>query len=117
MDATTSLIFVAIFAWVLQIAFGFLQVRAFNKMLQKMAKQGQVKIGRTQSRWKPRTLLVMVEDTDGVIIEAKALKGMTVFARPRTVKCLLGQRYPFAEQVINQLDKGTREALTVAFSH
>ncbi|WP_310648580.1 transcriptional regulator GutM, partial [Vibrio harveyi] len=43
------LIYLAVIAWVLQITLGFLQIRAFNRMLQSMAKKGRVKIGRTQS--------------------------------------------------------------------
>ena len=50
MDATYILIVCAVIAWSLQIATGFLQMRAFNRMLQEMSLKGVVKIGKTSSR-------------------------------------------------------------------
>ncbi len=44
MDATYILIVCAVIAWSLQIATGFLQMRAFNRMLQAMSLKGVVKI-------------------------------------------------------------------------
>jgi glucitol operon activator protein len=37
---------------------GFLQMRAFNRMLQDDESERSVKIGKTSSRWKPKTLVV-----------------------------------------------------------
>lgn len=46
MDATTSLITIAVIAWVLQIATGFFQVRSFNRMLREVSSKGEIKIGK-----------------------------------------------------------------------
>lgn len=116
MDSITMFITIAIVAWTAQIALTFFQIRAFNRMLQAMAQKGEVKIGRTRSRWKARTIVVLVQDKQGMIIDAKVCKGMTVFARPKTLSCLIGEHFPFKSNVIEQLDKGAQEAITVAFS-
>lgn len=116
MDSITMFITVAIVAWAGQIGLTFFQIRAFNRMLQELAKKGEVKIGRTSSRWKARTIVVLVEDNEKNIVDAKVFKGMTVFARPKPLPCLIGEKHPFKTDTIQSLDKGIQEALIVAFS-
>lgn len=115
MDSVSVLIAIAIVAWAAQIGMSFFQIRAFNKMIQAMARKGKVKIGRTQSRWKARTIVVLLEDENGVISDAKVLSGLTVFARPETLNEVIGRAYPFDRNIITGLSKGTQEALDVAF--
>lgn len=115
MDPVSLLITVAIAAWAAQIGMSFLQIRAFNRMIQSMSDKGKVKIGRTRSRWKARTIIVLVEADNGVIIDAKVLNGITVFARPKTVPVLIGHSYPFDNNTVRGLTKGVIEALEVAF--
>lgn len=115
MDSVSLLMVIAIVAWVAQIGMSFFQIRAFNNMIQAMARRGKVKIGRTQSRWKTRTIVVLVEDEDSIITDAKVLHGITVFARPKTLIEVIGSAYPFDGHIMNGLSKGIQEALDVAF--
>jgi len=116
MDSVSALIIIAIVAWLFQIGFSFFQIRSFNRMLQEMASKGMVKIGKTTSRWKPRTIVVLVESEDKRIVDAKVFKGWTVFARPKTLPDIIGDRYPFNIHVTQHFDRGIQEALEVAFS-
>ncbi len=116
MDSITTLIVIAIIAWAGQIGLTFFQIRAFNRMLQAMAQKGAVKMGKTSSRWKPRTIVVLVESADKTIVDAKVFKGWTVFARPKTLPGLIGKKYPLKREIIQDFDSGTQEALSVAFS-
>lgn len=116
MDSVNTLIIVAILAWLGQIGLTFFQIKAFNRMLQELALKGKVRIGKTNSRWKARTIVVLVEGADKSIIDAKVFKGMTVFARPKALSVLVGEQYPFRSNITHQLDKGTQEALKVAYS-
>lgn len=115
MDSTTTLILVAIVAWIGQIAFGFFQIRSFNRMVQSMSQKGHVKIGRTKSRWKARTLIVVAENDQQTIVDAKVLNGISVFARPKTLDKIVGLSYPLSAAVMNELAKGTQEAISVAY--
>ncbi|MBB6056849.1 MAG: transcriptional regulator [Gammaproteobacteria bacterium] len=116
MDATNTLIICAVIAWGLQIITGFLQMRAFNRMLQTMSLKGSVKIGKTSSRWKPRTLVVLAHNADNVIVDASIMKGLTIFARPKALSAVLHARIPLSEKVLSELDASTREAITCALS-
>lgn len=116
MDATYTLIVFAVLAWALQIGMGFFQVRAFNRMLQEMGLKGAVKIGRTASRWRPRTLVVLAHDANGVIVDAKIMRGLTIFARPQTLDSLVHARLPLSEQQLAELTPPVREAVTCAIA-
>lgn len=116
MDSITTLIVVAIVAWVGQIGLTFFQIRAFNRMLQEMSQKGAVKIGKTRSRWKARTIVVLVEAQDKTIIDARLFSGWTVFARPKSLPDLIGKKYPFSKQLVAEFSPGIQEALSVAFS-
>ncbi|MDE1515432.1 transcriptional regulator GutM [Vibrio sp. dsl-7] len=115
MDSISLFISIAIVAWVTQIAMSFFQIRAFNKMIQSMARKGKVKIGRTKNRLKARTIVVLVEAENGTIIDAKVLHGITVFARPKTLTEVIGYTYPLSKQTMDGLNNGIKEALNVAF--
>ncbi|EJL6701002.1 transcriptional regulator [Vibrio cholerae] len=115
MDTISLLISIAIVAWIAQIAMSFFQIRAFNRMIQSMARTGKIKIGRTKNLWKARTIVVLVEGENGTIIDAKVLNGITVFARPKTLAVVIGCTYPFNKQAMNGLSNGIQEALHVAF--
>ncbi|MBP7980299.1 MAG: transcriptional regulator GutM [Tolumonas sp.] len=116
MDATSTLIICAVIAWGLQIVTGFLQMRAFNRMLQNMGQKGTVKIGKTSSRWKPRTLVVLAHDANNVIIDATIMKGLTIFARPKTLPALIHTRIPLTETTMAMLEPSVREAVACALS-
>lgn len=116
MDSTTTLIIIAICAWGGQIALGFLQLRSFNRTLQKMSRLGTVKIGRTEGRWKPRTIVILAEDKDRVVVGAKVMKGVSVFSRPKSLPEVIGKQYPFESSVTNGFNNNVREAIEIAFS-
>ncbi len=115
MDQTTQMILIAIIAWALQIFFGFFQIRSFNRHLQEVAKYGELKIGRTQSRWKARTVVLFAVNDDNQIKDARVMKGFSVFARPKKLDQFIGLTIPLAQPVINSLDKRLQEAVAVAF--
>lgn len=115
MDQTTQMIVIAIAAWGLQIVFGFFQVRAFNRHLQEVAKHGTLKIGRTQSRWKARTVVLFALDEDNRINDARVMRGLSVFARPKKLQQLIGQTAPLNTSTIESFDKSLQEAISVAF--
>jgi len=116
MDPTYALIICAGIAWTLQIATGFLQMRAFNRMLQNMSLKGTVKIGKTSSRWKPKTLVVLAHDTNGLIVDASIMKGLTIFARPTPLSALIHARIPLSDRMVAELDPSVREAVSCALS-
>jgi glucitol operon activator protein len=117
MDSVSLLVTVAIVAWAGQIGLGFFQVRAFNRMIQSMSMKGKVKIGRTQSRWKARTIVALVEREDGVILDASVLKGVSVFARPKRLPELIDLSFPFEQEILTGFNHGIQEALQVAFQN
>jgi len=118
MDSVNALIIVASGAWTLQMGFGFIQMQAFNKLIQKMAQRGDMKIGRSPGRFSSRVIVVFSHDHEGVIIDANIIKGRTVFARPNPFDAMIGQNVLniHAVAMSGKFDKKTSEALRSAVS-
>lgn len=116
MDTVNALIFVALTAWILQMVLGFFQLKSFNRMLQELSRKGVVRIGRTASRWRPRTLVVLVHDAEGVILDARLMKGISTFTRPKPLTALLHASLPLSEQDVTRLSPSIREAIACALS-
>lgn len=114
MDTTWSMIYVAILAWGLQIVFGYFQVRSFNKVLKELSQKGNVRIGRTKSRWKPRTVVIIVASDDDKIVDFAYMKGMSIFSRPKKMSSLVGQHLPLSNSALSQLSLPFQEAISVA---
>ncbi|MEE9707833.1 transcriptional regulator GutM [Aeromonas veronii] len=116
MDATTTLIVIAVIAWASQIVTGFIQVRAFNRMLKEISTKGVVKIGKTSSRWKPKTLVIIAHDQNGMVVDARVMKGVTVFTRPKPFSDLIHRRLPLPENWLNSQEASVKEAIICALS-
>ena len=91
-------------------------MRAFNRMLQEMSLKGVVKIGKTSSRWKPKTLVVLAHDANNVIVDASIMKGLTIFARPTPLSALIHARIPLSDRMVAELEPSVREAVSCALS-
>lgn len=90
MSATTSLITIAIIAWILQIVFGWLQVNRFNRAFAELAKKGKVGIGRNAGRFKAKVIIALAFDENLVVVDAIMMKGFTVFSSPQPLPELIG---------------------------
>lgn len=70
-----------IFAYLLQMLFGFLQIRHFNRNFVEMRRKGRVAIGRKAGKVKSGTIVMFALDDQDKIIDARVLQGVTVLAR------------------------------------
>lgn len=91
MDPISLLIIVAMIAWFLQILLGWLQVKAFNKEVSELAKQGSIGIGKTASRFKPRTIIVISVSSANIISGAFVMRGLSIFSRPKALPSLVSR--------------------------
>lgn len=115
-DSTTLLIVAAIAVWILQAFLGWMQLRSFNILLQDLALRGRVLIGRSGRRWQMRTLVLICHDSDGTILDARVLHGLTVLARPKPLKSLIGASVPLGDALLDTLPRRVAAAVRVAYS-
>ncbi|AEC17566.1 transcriptional regulator GutM [Gallibacterium anatis] len=114
-NITNSLIIIAIIAWLLQIVLGWWQVSKFNKEFEKLCKQGNVGIGRTSGRFRPKVVIAIAFDQNHRVVNSIILKGLTVFARPRTITKLQGLLHSeIVPEAIFPSDKQSQQALKQA---
>ncbi|MDG6881833.1 DNA-binding transcriptional activator GutM [Phocoenobacter uteri] len=115
MNSTNMLIFIAISAWILQIGLGWWQVSRFNNAFQALCKKGNVGVGKSKGRFKPKVIIAVAFDSNLYVTDAILMKGFSVFSQPQSMENLIGLHYDnidpitlFSKQIAYQ------EALTEA---
>lgn len=87
----SSLITVAVIAWLAQLALGGWQIRQFNRAFDKLCQQGRVGVGRSGGRFKPRVVVAIALDNEDNVADTLLMRGLTVFARPQKIAALQGK--------------------------
>lgn len=101
------IIFVAT-AWILQILLGLLQIKSFNKRYVELRRKGKVAIGKVKGNLRAGTVVLIVIDDGGNIIDAEKIQGLTVFARLKSMHTLVGENLlKINPTILNKLDKLT----------
>ena len=115
MTPTAALIFCAVLAWVAQIALGWWQLQRFNRAFDRLCLQGNVGVGRSGGRFKPRVVLALAFDKQEKVCDGFLLRGLTIFARPRPVTSLNSMsREQLMTGVIFPKDPNIQTALSLA---
>ncbi|MDX5629435.1 MULTISPECIES: transcriptional regulator GutM [unclassified Brenneria] len=116
MTPASLLISCAIGAWLLQIALGWWQLRRFNQAFDALYRQGcKVGVGRSAGRFKARVIVALAFDEQDRVQDGFIMRGLTVFARPRQMKALIGlKREQLAPSVIFPIEPSCRAALSLA---
>lgn len=81
MNPIITFIVLGITMWMLNILFGFMQIKNFNKNYIEMRKIGRVAIGRKKGYFKAGTIVMIGIDDEGRILSSKKMQGTTVLAR------------------------------------
>lgn len=92
-----SVIWLGIFlagAFFIQAILGFMQLKRFINMFRKMNRQGKVLIGKNPKRLQAGSIILLNIDESANIKHAELLKGVTSFARFRSIDSLEGQSLP-----------------------
>lgn len=82
--------------WMLQGILAYFQIRHFRKTLNEMKKQGRVLIGQEKGKLSAGSIVILVIDKYNRVINAKEMRGMTVFDKFRT-------RNEFINKTIDEL--------------
>lgn len=114
-DSTHILIFIAVIAWILQIGLGWWQVSCFNKAFQSLCKKGNVGVGKSKGRFKPKVIIAIAFDENQYVTDSILMKGFSVFSRPQSIDCLRKLHYNDIDPLkLFPNKKSYQEALTEA---
>jgi glucitol operon activator protein len=83
-------VFISIFIvlWLLQLLMTMIQVKHYRQTIQDMSKRvsGYLGVGVQKRKFGLGTILILVTDLEGIIIDCRIMSGVTVFARFRNCK-------------------------------
>lgn len=91
MDPVIFIIVSLIVVYLLNIFLGYLQLKDFNKNYIELKRKGRVAIGRKKGRISSGTIVLILIDEDGVIVETRKMQGITVLARVKLFEGLIGK--------------------------
>ncbi|MFM1452707.1 transcriptional regulator GutM [Yersinia enterocolitica] len=116
MSPTSALISIVIIAWVLQILLGWWQINQFNRAFDRLCQHGKsVGVGRSGGRFKPRVVMALAFDENMRVSDSMIMRGISVFARPRTLAHLHGlHQQDLIPDVIFPTDTACQTALSLA---
>lgn len=103
---------------------GFLclfQVKNFSKNFSDLRQNGnKVLVGKNPHRLQAGSLMLLALNNKGIIIDAKIMKGITVFAKFKSIPRLAGQYLAVVatdNQILHQYDRLTRQCLQNAYKN
>jgi DNA-binding transcriptional regulator of glucitol operon len=105
-------------AFLLQGALGFFQIKNFTKNFRELRKQGRVLIGKNPKRFNSGSLMLISINEDGLIHDARIMKGVTIFAKFKSLPKLTDQYLPVIAadyDEMHKLDRLTRQCLLNAY--
>lgn len=90
-----SLVFIIIIFWIVQFLFSMLQNKDYNRVIQEMKsyQSGYLGVGIARSKFNlgPGTVIILVVDNEGIILDLREMHGFSVFARFKQKEELIGQ--------------------------
>lgn len=84
------LITVTTIAWCAQLALGGWQTSRFNRAFDTLCQQGQVSVGRSSGRFRPRVVVVTALGSQQRIVDTLFMEGLVVFTRPQKIPTITG---------------------------
>ncbi|HFQ7177746.1 TPA: transcriptional regulator GutM [Clostridioides difficile] len=98
MDPVIFIIASLITVYLLNIFLGYLQLKDFNKNYIELKRKGRVAIGRKKGRISSGTIVLILINDDGVIVETRKMQGVTVLARVKSFEGLVGKSLKYIEK-------------------
>ena len=118
MNNVVMLIFIGIICWILNFAFGFIQIKNFNQNYIDMRRKGRVAIGRKRGYLQAGTIVLINIDEEDRIFDCKIMQGISVLAKVKGFTGLEGKRIgDLAEVDLKQYKKLIRVAILNAIDN
>ncbi len=86
-----------------------LQVRAYQKTVQRLHKLGNLGIGSMRGKFGPGHLVIIVCDKEGTIVDGEIMEGMTIFSQFRKIPGIAGKTIYALKQEYQSLPKRERK--------
>lgn len=81
MKPMIAIIILGIIVWILNFCLGIIQIKNFNKHYVELRKLGKVAIGRKRGYFQIGTVVMILINDEGKVIDSRRMQGMSVFAR------------------------------------
>jgi len=118
MNNIAVFIIIGIICWILNFAFGFIQIKNFNQSYIDMRRKGRVAIGRKRGYLQAGTIVLINIDEEDRIFDCKMMQGISVLAKVKDFTGLEGKKInELTEMDLKQYKKLKRVAILNAIDN
>jgi glucitol operon activator protein len=100
--------------WLVQVVLTYFQVTHYNKRILELKNKGIVAIGRSKGVINAGAIVILATDEDGRIVDAEIMKGISVFARFRKMRKLIGKHIEEVSENLGSFRGQERKAVEKA---
>lgn len=100
--------------WLVQVVLTYFQITHYNKRILELKDKGVVAIGRSKGVINAGAIVILVADEDGRIIDAEIMKGISVFARFKKMRKLIGKHIEEVSENLGSFRGQERKAVEKA---
>lgn len=101
--------------WILQGILSVFQVKNYRKAVRRLSSKGRLLTARQKGKLGEGIIMIFAIDTNGLVLEAEQMRGITVFAKFRPIPGVIGKSIYNDNEIINSLEtKIQRKALIKA---
>lgn len=95
--------------WLAQFGLGYFQIKHYNTTMKSLKGKGNVYVGRQKGRLGSGSIILIVLDRNGIVIDFLEMKGITVFERFKKKEMYIGKS---AEQLMEDVSALKKENAT-----
>lgn len=114
-----GLVFLIIIFWVVQFLFSMFQNKDYNRVIKEMKsyRSGYLGVGIARSKFNlgPGTVIILVLDNEGIILDLREMSGFSVFARFKQKEAMIGKHVEnlMQSKSLKVKRKATQEAVSL----
>ncbi|MDI3534620.1 MAG: glucitol operon activator protein [Thermosediminibacterales bacterium] len=100
--------------WLIQVVLTYFQIKHYQKRIIELKRKGRVGIGSLKGKLTPGVIIILAVNPGGAIVDAEIMKGISVFARFKKYKELIGQNINDLTRIQKKLKEKEIKALKMA---
>lgn len=77
--------------WIIQVVLTYFQMKHYQKRMVALKRKGRIGVGTTKGRITSGVIIILAVNPRGVIVDAEIMRGVSVFARFKKIKDLIGE--------------------------
>lgn len=107
-----KILLIAFIFFVLQGLLTYLQINNYKKAIKRLRKKGHLGVGTKKGKISAGSIVILVSDNEGNIIDGEEMRGFTVFSRFKKMENVLGRNIEDLKKEYKEENKSNQGIIT-----